>query len=118
MKQREALKRGVFMRIDGTIQLTPKLGLFAPQDDKAENTRAPSSANAAGFKNIFDDLAAASSEASAESRAKRALILTGELEDFPAAMIASERSGILFELNLNMRNKVIDAYQEILRTQV
>jgi len=106
------------MKIDGTIQLTPRLGLFAPQDDKADPSRDPSTANLAGFKNIFDDVAAAASEASAESRAKRAMILTGELDDFPAAMIASERSGILFELNLNMRNRVIDAYQEILRTQV
>ena len=105
------------MRIDGTIPLTPKLGLFAPQDD-AKDTRAPNTANLAGFKNIFDDIAVAASEASAESRAKRAMILTGELDDFPAAMIASERSGILFELNLNMRNRVIDAYQEISRTQI
>jgi len=107
------------VRLDGTIPLTPKLGLFATQEEKVEDTtRTPNTANAAGFKNIFDDLAAAASEASAESREKRALILTGELEDFPAAMIAGERSGILFELNLNMRNKVIDAYQEILRTQI
>lgn len=106
------------MRIDGTIPLTPRLGLFAPQDDGAKDPRAPNIENVAGFKNIFDDIAAAASEASAESRAKRAMILTGELEDFPAAMIASERSGILFELNLNMRNRVIDAYQEILRTQI
>ena len=106
------------MKIDGMIQLTPRLGLFAPQDDKPEASRDPNTANLAGFKNIFDDVAAAASEASAESRAMRAKILTGELDDFPAAMIASERSGILFELNLNMRNRVIDAYQEILRTQV
>jgi len=110
---------GYDMRIDGNIPLSPKLGLFAPKDGtETDESRGPSTANLAGFKNIFEDVANAASEASAESRAMRAKILTGELDDFPAAMIASERSGILFELNLNMRNKVIDAYQEILRTQV
>jgi len=33
-------------------------------------------------------------------------------------MIASEKSSIMFELNLNVRNKVIDAYQEVMRTQI
>jgi len=71
-----------------------------------------------GFKNILDDLMEASKEASEASRAETAKLMTGSLEDFPEFMVTGEKSSILFEMNLTVRNKVIDAYQEVMRTSV
>ena len=73
---------------------------------------------AGGFEKIFDDLWNASSEASAASRAERAKLLIGEQDDFAKMMVTSEKSSILFEYNLTVRAKVIDAYNEIMRTSI
>ena len=80
--------------------------------------KADSSGITGGFKNILDDLMEASKEASAASRVETAKMITGTMEDFPKYMVTGEKSSILFELNQTVRNKVIDAYQEIMRTQV
>jgi len=71
-----------------------------------------------GFKNILDDLMEASKEASAESRAETAKLMTGKMEDFPEFIVTGEKSSILFETNLTVRTKVIEAYTEIMRTSV
>ena len=47
-----------------------------------------------------------------------AQLLTGQLDDLSGFMVAGEKSGILRELNMNMRNKVLDAYNEVMRMQV
>jgi len=101
------------MRIDNSFFAASRLG--TPLQSPAKS---PESSNNKGFKNILDDLMEASSEASAASRQETAKLLTGTLEDFPEYMVTGEKSSIMFELNLTVRNKVIDAYSEIMKTQV
>jgi flagellar hook-basal body complex protein FliE len=42
----------------------------------------------------------------------------GEIADVHQLMIASEKASLGLELTIQVRNKVIDAYQEIMRMQV
>jgi flagellar hook-basal body complex protein FliE len=42
----------------------------------------------------------------------------GEISDVHQIMIASEKASLGLELTVQIRNKVIDAYQEIMRMQV
>ncbi|OXM84664.1 flagellar hook-basal body complex protein FliE [Paenibacillus rigui] len=42
----------------------------------------------------------------------------GEISDVHQIMIASEKASLGLELTVQLRNKVIDAYQEIMRMQV
>ncbi|NUL81815.1 MAG: flagellar hook-basal body complex protein FliE [Armatimonadetes bacterium] len=42
----------------------------------------------------------------------------GEPIDEHALLIAMERAGIAFQLTLHARNKVLEAYQEVMRMQV
>ena len=70
------------------------------------------------FKIVFEASSKAFDEASAVSRANTAKLLTGQIEDLPSYIIEGEKPGILFELNLNVRNKLLDAYSEIMKTQV
>ena len=81
--------------------------------DDAQN-KAPE----AVFKNIFQDSWNAYEEASAVSREMTTQLMTGQLDDLPGFVLANQRSGILFDLNLTMRTKVLDAYSEIMKTQV
>lgn len=45
-------------------------------------------------------------------------VASGQLEDTHKAMIAMEHALLAFDFTLQVRNKVLDAYQEIMRTQV
>jgi flagellar hook-basal body complex protein FliE len=60
----------------------------------------------------------AARELSAVSRQGTVEALLGQVEDLAANVVASQKSGLQFELNLNIRNKVLDAYNEIMRMQV
>ena len=102
------------MKIDNSFIAASRLG--TPPQIPTENKRNEDITG--GFKNILDDLMEASKEASDASRAETAKLLTGTMEDFPEFMVTGEKSNILFEMNLTVRTKVIEAYQEILRTSV
>jgi flagellar hook-basal body complex protein FliE len=45
-------------------------------------------------------------------------LATGETKNIPEVMIATEKSAVAFKLLTQVRNKVIDAYQEIMKMQV
>lgn len=44
--------------------------------------------------------------------------LTGETEELHSTILATQQASLTFELGLSVRNKVIDAYQEIMRMQI
>jgi len=101
------------MRIDNSFITAAKLS--NPVHLISENT---SEEKKSGFQTVLDDLMEASKEASAASRAETAKLLTGAMEDFQEYMVTGEKSSIMFELNLTVRNKVIDAYNEVIKMQV
>lgn len=45
-------------------------------------------------------------------------LATGKAKSIPDVMIAAEKADIALKLMLQVRNKVIDAYQEIMKMQV
>jgi flagellar hook-basal body complex protein FliE len=45
-------------------------------------------------------------------------LLSGEDEDVHTAALATQRAELAFDLGLQIRNKVVDAYQEIMRMQL
>src|SRR5712692_2930213 len=45
-------------------------------------------------------------------------LLTGETEDLHKTILAVQKSELAFEMLLEVRNKVVQAYQEIMRIQV
>jgi len=45
-------------------------------------------------------------------------LASGDLEDVHEAMIAMQKAKLAFEFTVQVRNKIIDAYQEIMRMQV
>jgi flagellar hook-basal body complex protein FliE len=57
-------------------------------------------------------------ELSAKSREETTKVLIGEEDNLVDNMVAGQKSTLQFELNLAVRNKVLDAYNEIMKTQV
>ncbi|MEX2415306.1 MAG: flagellar hook-basal body complex protein FliE [Paenibacillaceae bacterium] len=46
------------------------------------------------------------------------MFAAGELPDVHKLLIAAEKSSLNLQLTVQVRNKVIEAYQEIMRTQI
>lgn len=47
-----------------------------------------------------------------------AALAAGQVEDISQVMIAAQKADIAMQLTLQVRNKAIDAYQELMRMQV
>lgn len=45
-------------------------------------------------------------------------IATGEIENLHEAMIAAQKADVALQLTMQIRNKVLDAYREIMRMQI
>ena len=70
------------------------------------------------FRAIFAASSKNLDEASAVNRELTTQLLTGQLDDLTSFMVEGQKPSMLFELNLNIRNKVLDAYTEVMRMQV
>lgn len=46
------------------------------------------------------------------------LLATGDIDNLHSVMIATEKANIALQLTMSVRNKVIDAYREIMRMQL
>jgi len=44
--------------------------------------------------------------------------LTGENEELHTTILATQKAELAFELGLQVRNKVVDAYQEVMKMQM
>jgi len=44
--------------------------------------------------------------------------VTGENEELHTTVLATQKAELAFELGLQVRNKVVDAYQEVMRMQM
>lgn len=45
-------------------------------------------------------------------------LITGEIEDLHQVMIAAQKASLTLDLTVQVRNKVVEAYQEIMRMQM
>ena len=45
-------------------------------------------------------------------------VMTGEIKDIHSAMIAVQKADISFQMMMQIRNKLVSAYQEVMKMQV
>jgi flagellar hook-basal body complex protein FliE len=77
---------------------------------------APDSRPGAGGSGFLDTLRTAVDQASqvqSEADTQVASLLNGNGQDVHSAMIAVEKANLTFELMVQVRNKIISAYQEV-----
>jgi len=75
----------------------------------------------AGKKNFGEFLTEALGEVNSlqQDAAKASFdLVAGKLQDISQVTIAAEKATIAMQLTMQVRNKVVDAYQEIMRMQV
>ena len=70
------------------------------------------------FKKTLDQLMDTVSSTETAAGQKTQSVLAGAPVDSHDVMIAAQEAGLAFELMLEIRNKLIEAYQELIRMQV
>lgn len=71
-----------------------------------------------GFAGMLSDAIAGTEGAGHEASASVERFLSGDGEDLHTAVLATTRAELVFDLFLETRNKVVSAYQEIMRMQL
>lgn len=74
-------------------------------------------AGGAGFANALTAAVDNAQAASSESKALSMQAITGDLNDIHQAMLASSRAAVTLELVATVRNKGVEAFNEIMRMQ-
>jgi len=70
------------------------------------------------FKNIFEDTLKSANTYQKDYEALLSRHIYGDDVELPSIIIAGQKAKLSLELTLQMRNKAIEAYQEIMRMQV
>ncbi|MFS0892949.1 flagellar hook-basal body complex protein FliE [Microbacterium sp. 179-I 3D3 NHS] len=77
----------------------------------------PRTADDSGFANSITGAIDELRSLQSESDALKVAAVTGDLDDIHSAMIASSRAAVTLELVAAVRNKGVDAFNEIMRMQ-
>ena len=82
------------------------------------NRDAGVSEEAKSFADTLKDAVNNVNEISHEADIQMQKLATGETKNIPEVMIATEKASVAFKLLTQVRNKIIDAYQEVMKMQV
>lgn len=112
---------GLSIRNTGRILDT---GLTTKEINKVEQPMSPgigigaADKTAKSFSDVLGDAVNAVNTAHKEADVKMQELATGKSQNIHETMIAAEKADIALRLMVQVRNKVIEAYQEIMRMQV
>lgn len=70
------------------------------------------------FTDILNEAMKDAGETDAAAQQQNVDLLTGENDSIHSAMITSEKAELALNLVIQVRNKVVDAYNEVMRMQV
>lgn len=70
------------------------------------------------FGQVLSDAMKGVNEAQLGSNEQIQQVLSGDVQDVHTAMIAVQKADLSFQMMMQVRNKLIDAYHEIMRMQV
>lgn len=113
VQQIMAMRQQIIQRNDLLKQLHSTQG-----PDAAASTQTPAQAPAQGFadtlKSALDGVNAVQAKADGLTEAYQ----KGEVTDVAKVMLARQEAGVAFEATLQVRNKLLSAYQDIMRMGV
>jgi flagellar hook-basal body complex protein FliE len=82
-----------------------------PQNRGSENA-------GTGFGEILKDAISTVNELQKQSDQEIQKLMTGESQDLHTTVIAMQKADLSFQMMMQVRNKIVQAYQEIMRMQV
>lgn len=72
----------------------------------------------AAFQNMLLDAMEQADQTDATDRLSTDALLTGEVDDIAQTVIDTQKADVALRLTVQIRNRVIDAYNEVMRMQV
>ena len=81
-------------------------------------TSAPVSENGGGFRDILSSAIQEVEGARGAATQSAQQFLSGEGADLHSTILASQRADLEFQMFMQVRNKVVSAYQEIMKMQM
>ena len=110
-----ALRREVLERSEALREVREASGAGAASSAPEKTPGTPASPPAAGFAETLGNALDEVSAAQRRSGEMQAAYERGEVTDVAKVMLARQESGVAFEATLQVRNKLLSAYQEIMR---
>jgi len=109
----------IFQRPTNEMGL-PGLGKVAPAVGTPETgaTAAPAAPQPASFGSILDNVVGDVNSKMQAGAAEQAKVLSGESTNLHQAMISMQEGSMAFSLMVEVRNKMVDSYQELMRMQI
>ena len=95
----------------------PSLASATPIGAHAAKEAVPSGVRSASFTSVLDGAIQAIEAPRQEANQAIQNLLNGD-EELHTVALATQRADLTFDLGLQVRNKVVSAYQEIMRMQV
>ncbi|MBI1402550.1 MAG: flagellar hook-basal body complex protein FliE [Porphyrobacter sp.] len=89
--------------------------LRAASADKAQQTAAPAPTPAGGFADTLGTALKQVNAVQQHSSDMQAAYERGQVTDIAQVMLARQEAGVAFEATLQVRNKLLSAYQDIMR---
>ena len=96
------------MQINNIAAVTP----LAPIGESGK------ASGATGFQQILKDAIHRVEQSRADATQAVEQFVTGENQDLHSTILATQRASLDFDLLLQMRNKVVQSYQEVMRMQL
>lgn len=100
------------LKISNANRFIENAGTSTVSDTKLTSNKGPS------FADTLKEVIANVNELQVDSNQKVQQLATGKTDDVASVMIASEKAEIALRAMVQVRNKIIDAYQEIMKMQV
>ncbi len=88
-------------------------GLAKPEAPTTVGGAAPG-----GFSNFLQNAVSEIDDKMKAGKAEQTKVLTGESTNLHQAMIAMQEASVAFTLMVEVRNKLVESYQEVMRMQV
>lgn len=88
------------------------------RDNKTESVKGPGDAPPANFADTLNQAIQNVNQLQKSADKGMQDLATGRTENVADVMIATEKADIALKLMVQVRNKIIDAYQEIMKMQV
>ena len=97
-------------RIDAPLPKLPTGGLAAGTATGAPATE--------GFGQMLDGLVATVDAKQSTAQAMTRKVLMGDTDQLHQSVIAMQEAGVAFSMMVEVRNKLVESYQELMRMQV
>lgn len=104
--------------MEGTSFITPMQLWNIGNDWNESGQIAVANTEASLFKNVFKNAIDQVKETQADVEHKQYLLMTGQLDDAHTLPIAEAKAGLSLDVLITLRNKTLEAYNELIKMNV